>query len=114
MQVTLADLELAMGTGALPVHPALCPQLECCPQRPQHSAGVSLRSCRTSGPLSWAGIRISFRGGGDSGTSALLGPTPSPGGLALRRAFYLVPSPQRVCGFVNCWLQEFPCGGSHP
>lgn len=39
-----------------------------CPQRPQPSVGVSLRSCRRrSGPLSCAGIRINLRGDGDSG-----------------------------------------------
>lgn len=86
------------------------------PRGPDIQQGsVSLRSRRRSNPLFCAGMGISLRGGGGSGRSpALLGPTPSPGGLALRRAFYLVPSPQRVCGFVNCWLQEFPCGGSHP
>jgi hypothetical protein len=85
------------------------------PRGPNTQQGVSLRSSRRSDPLFCAEIRISLRGGGDRGRSpALPGPTPSPGGPALRRAFYLVPSPRRVCGFVNCWLQEFPCGGSHP
>lgn len=121
--MTLADLQLSIGTGALLVHFVLSqgfPDRSLalswgeCPQKSQHSVGVSLRSCRRSGPLFCAESRISLRDGDSGKSPALPGPTPSLGGPALRRAFYLVPSPQRVCGFVNCWLQEFPCGGSHP
>lgn len=116
--MTLADLQLAIGTGALPVHSRGFPDRSLalswseCPQKFQHSVGVSLRSCRRSGPLFCAEIRISLRGGGDSGKSpALPGPTPSPGGPALRRAFYLVPSPAEGVCFCQLLASGIPLWG---
>lgn len=62
-------------------------------------------------------------GGPQTGPRALLGSQMLPLALALhwvrvprrgrlpRRAFIWCPALRRVCGFVNCRFQEFPCGG---